>query len=80
MRKHKNILISIVFLIMFIIVNNILNFTLVPVGLTRVILHELESSGDYKCIILGTSHGSYGIDADIISQQTEKKTMNLCIG
>ena len=80
MRKHKNILISIVFLIMFIIVNNILNFTLVPVGLTRVILHELESSGDYKCIILGTSHGSYGIDADIISQQTGKKTMNLCIG
>ena len=80
MRKHKNILITIVFLIVFVIVNSILNFLLVPPGLTRVILHELESSDDYKCIVLGTSHGSYGIDADIISQQLGKKTMNLCIG
>jgi len=80
MRKHKQTIITIVFLTVFIIVNSILNFTLVPPGLTRVILHELESNNDYKCIILGTSHGSYGIDADIVSQQMGKKTMNLCIG
>jgi len=80
MRKQKKILITIAFLIVFIIVNSIFDFALVPPGLTRVILHDLESNDDYKCIILGTSHGSYGIDADIVSQESGIKTMNLCIG
>ncbi|SEW34295.1 hypothetical protein [[Clostridium] fimetarium] len=80
MRKSKKLLVTIVFLTVFIIANSILNFTLVPPGLTRIILHELESNNDYKCVILGTSHGSYGIDPDIVSQQLGKKTINLCIG
>ena len=80
MQKHKKLLITIVFLTVFVIANSILNFILVPPGLTRVILHELESNNDYKCVILGASHGSYGIDADIVSQQSGKKTMNMCIG
>ena len=80
MRKNRKLLITILFLTIFVIANSIFNFILVPPGLTRVILHELESNNDYKCVILGTSHGSYGIDADIVSKQTGKKTLNLCIG
>ena len=80
MRRYKKLLRTIIFLTVFVIVNSIFNFVLVPPGLTRVILHNLESSDDYKCIILGTSHGSYGIDADIVSQESGIKTMNLCIG
>ena len=80
MRRYKKLLRTIIFLTVFVIVNSIFNFVLVPPGLTRVILHDLESSDDYKCIILGTSHGSYGIDADIVSQESGIKTMNLCIG
>lgn len=80
MGKYKKLLVTGLFLLIFVITNSILSFTLVPPGLTRVILHELKSSDDYKCIILGTSHGSYGIDADIVSQQSGSKTLNLCIG
>jgi len=80
MLKHKKLLITIVFLTVFVIANSILNFILVQPGLTRVILHELESNDDYKCIILGTSHGSYGIDANIVSKESGTKTMSLCIG
>ena len=80
MRKSKRLLVTIVFLTVFIIANSIFNFALVLPGLTRVILHELDANDDYKCVILGTSHGSYGIDADIVSQQSDKKTLNLCIG
>jgi len=79
-RKHKGILLTAVFLVVFIIINSILNFILIPSCLTRVILHELVSSSDYKCVVLGTSHGAYGIDADIVSKESGKKTMNLCIG
>ena len=80
MRKHKGILLASVFLVVFIIINSILNFILIPSCLTRVILHELVASNDYKCVFLGTSHGEYGIDADIVSGETGRKTMNLCIG
>jgi len=80
LRKSKRLLVTIVFLTVFIIANSIFNFALVLPGLTRVILHELDANDDYKCVILGTSHGSYGIDADIVSQQSDKKTLNLCIG
>jgi len=80
MRKHKGILLVTVFLVVFIIINSILTFMLVPSCLTRVILHELVSNNDYKCVVLGTSQGAYGIDADIVSKETGRKTMNLCIG
>jgi len=80
MHKHKGILLTLVFLVVFVIINSILNFILIPSCLTRVILHELVSSSDYKCVVLGTSHGAYGIDANIVSSESGKKTMNLCIG
>ena len=80
MHKHKGILLVTLFLAVFIIINSMLNFMLIPSCLTRVILHELVSSNDYKCVVLGTSHGEYGIDADIVSGQSGKKTINLCIG
>lgn len=72
-------LIALVFLIMAITVNSVLNFAFIKPGLTRVILHELQT-GNYQSVILGTSHGSYGLDADAVSETFGKKTMNLCIG
>lgn len=80
MKKSKKLLVTILFMIVFIIANSILNFSLVPPGLTRVILHEVDAVEDYQCIVLGTSHGSYGIDPEIVSEQSGLKTMNLCIG
>lgn len=80
MWKYKKILLTAVFLVVFIIINSILNFVLIPSCLTRVILHELTSNHDYKCVVLGTSHGAYGIDADVVSSESGRKTMNLCIG
>jgi len=80
MRKYKKKLVIILFLALLVIINSILNFILVPSTITRVIMHEIESEHDYKCIFLGTSHGSYGIDSNKVTEVLGSKTMNLCIG
>lgn len=79
LKKKRKILVTIVFMILLVSVNKLLSFALVPPGLTRVILHETETY-DFKCVVLGTSHGSYGIDANIVSEVSGVRTMNLCIG
>ena len=80
MRKYKKKLVIILFLALLVIINSILNFILVPSTITRVIMHEIESEHDYKCIFIGTSHGSYGIDSNKVTEVLGSKTMNLCIG
>lgn len=78
-RRRRRILYAVAFVLCIVIVNTVLGFALIKPGLTRIMLHELDE-GDYQCVVLGTSHGSYGIDADTVSETSGKKTMNLCIG
>lgn len=79
MRKHKKVLGITLFLILVVVTNCILQFVLVPSGIVRVIIHELEQ-GDFKCIIVGTSHGAYGIDSELITEQSGINTTSLCMG
>lgn len=80
LRKHKKIVATLIFIAIFFIINSLLGFALVPSGTARVVLHELQSSNDYKCVFIGSSHGAYGIDADTVTEQTGKKTISLCMG
>lgn len=79
MKKKKGIILAVVFLAVVILANMLLNFCLVQPGLGRTILHDAEA-GDYETVIIGASHGSYGLDTNVISRELEQKTMNLCMG
>lgn len=59
--------------------NSLFNFLLVQPGLSRSIFHE-ATGGDYECVILGASHGSYGIATDVVEENIGMKTMNMCMG
>ena len=52
---------------------------LVQPGLTRVMFHELETTNP-DCLVLGTSHGSYGIATDELESGLDAGAMNMCIG
>ena len=63
MKKKKSFTLTAVFVALVVVLNNLLNFMLVQPGLTRVMFHELETTNP-DCLVLGTSHGSYGIATD----------------
>lgn len=79
MRKYKKVFGIVIFLAIFVLINSILQFILVPSGIVRVIIHELDK-GDYKCVFLGTSHGSYGIDSATVSSESGINSTSLCMG
>ena len=79
MSKKKIIIRMSAFLALMIIIDQICNFALVQPGLSRIMFHELKQ-GQYNCIILGASHGSYGLDPEIVGAELKKNTMNMCMG
>lgn len=79
MKKKRWILPVVIFVLLVIVINSLLNYMLVQPGLSRTIFHESEA-GDYDCIIVGASHGSYGYVPEDIENATGMKTMNMCIG
>ena len=62
MKKKRGIITAAVFIALVVLLNNLLNFMLVQPGLTRTMFHELTQE-NRECIILGASHGSYGLSA-----------------
>jgi hypothetical protein len=79
MKKHKGLLLAALFIVLVILINNILNFLLIQPGLSKTIFHEAQKGG-YDCIILGASHGSYGLSTEELDTQLNMKTMNMCMG
>lgn len=79
MKKRKKLISAAVFILLIIFINCMLNFLLVQPRLTRIMFHELDK-GDYTQLIIGTSHGSYGINSAEITDATGENTMNMCIG
>lgn len=79
MKKGKCFISAAVFVVIVVLLNNLLNFMLVQPGLTRVMFHELESQ-ESDCLILGASHGSYGLSTEELDSGLGMNTMNMCIG
>lgn len=80
MRKHKKIISAVAFMIVVCLTNSFLNFAVVQSGLTRIVVHELNHCDDYKCVVLGQSHSSYGISTEKLGETLGLKTMNMSIG
>lgn len=79
MKKAKCFILAAVFVTFVIIINNLLDFMLVQPGLARVMFHELETENP-ECLILGASHGSYGLSTEELDSGLAMNTMNMCIG
>lgn len=79
MKKKKSFALTAVFVALVVVLNNLLNFMLVQPGLTRVMFHELKTTNP-DCLVLGASHGSYGIATDELEDGLDAGAMNMCIG
>lgn len=80
-RKHGKWIRAVAFIAVFLVTNQLLTQYVVPAGLTRFILHEVEDEQqNYQVVIFGESLVSYGIDTETLESQTGKKTMQVSIG
>lgn len=77
--RHKNITRAVIFTVLVILLNSLLNFLLVQPGLARTMFYEAKKQ-DYECLVLGASHGSYGIDSYALGEELDMKVMNMCMG
>lgn len=79
MKKRKSFIWTVLFVALVVFLNNLLNFMLVQPGLTRIMFYELKTQNP-ECIVLGASHGSYGIASDGLDNGLNCSSMNMCIG
>ena len=77
MKNKKAICHAAIFLVLVIVINKLLNFMLIQPGLARTVFYE-SSKGGYDVIALGASHGTYGVDADELSDTMGGKAINMC--
>lgn len=79
MRKRKAFILAAVFVALAVAVNSLLNYLLVQPGLSRTIFYECRQNNN-ECVILGASHGSYGLSTEEIEKALGKTTLNMCMG
>jgi hypothetical protein len=79
MRKRRKAVLAVLFIVLVILLNQLLNYMLVQPGLGRTLFYECRNN-DYECLILGASHGSYGLSPEQIGEELGCKVMNMCMG
>lgn len=77
--RHKRIILAALFMVLVIAINSLCNFLLIQPGLSRTMFYEAKKQ-DYQCMVLGASHGSYGIDPVTLEEETGLQVMNMCMG
>lgn len=77
--KHKRITLAVLFTALVILLNTLLNFMLTQPGLARTMFYEAKKQ-EYECLVLGASHGSYGIDSYTLGEELDMQVMNMCMG
>lgn len=75
----KKLAAVVIFLIICVMFNSLANYCLIQPGLARTVYNDAKKGG-YDVILVGASHGSYGLDPEVIEQETGLKTMNMCMG
>jgi hypothetical protein len=77
--KHKRITLACLFIALVVALNSFLDFALTQPGLSRTMFYEAKKQ-DYECLVLGASHGSYGIDAYTLGDELGMQVMSMCMG
>ena len=67
--RHKRIILAALFIMLVIVINSLCNYLLIQPGLSRTMFYEAKKQ-DYQCMVLGASHGSYGIDPVTLEEET----------
>lgn len=70
---------AILFLALCLIGTMLLNFALIPPGSVRINLHNLKDGRQYDTVFIGTSHGQYAIDPEIIDRAAGISSVSLCM-
>lgn len=80
-KKHGKWIRAIAFIVVFCLINGFLDMALIQSGVTRIIVNDMnKTEEDYQCVVLGQSHATYGIDPEIITDETGMNTTNASIG
>lgn len=74
----------IIFIVVFLCINEFLSINLVQSSVTRLIVHDMKEPNNeensYDCVFFGQSHTTYGVDPQVISQETGMIVDNAAIG
>jgi hypothetical protein len=72
------------FLVVFFCINKFLTINLITSSVTRCIVHDFfepdNEEESFDCVFLGQSHTTYGIDTEVISEETGMTVGNAAIG
>lgn len=79
MRNFKRIAVIAVFLAACVILNQVLNYMLIPYGYARVDYHNLRTV-EYDDLFIGTSHGLSTINPEFVDEVTGGVSLNFCMG
>lgn len=79
MRNFKKWMLPLLFVAVFVGINELLNYVLYPYTYTRADVHHLAAS-EYEDVLVGTSHGKCGLDPQVLEEVTGHKTINVCQG
>lgn len=79
MHNFKRIIIIILFIIVCLGINSLLNYILIPNNYIRVNVHNIETNS-YDDIFVGTSHGFAAINPIVVDSVTGRKSTNICSG
>lgn len=82
--KYGKWLRLVLFLVLFFCINKFLTINLTESSVTRFIMHDMEEPDNeddtYDCVFFGQSHTTYGVDPEIISEETGMTVDNAAIG
>lgn len=79
MRSFKRVIFVVLFIIVCIICNSILNFILIPNNYVRMNINNIENTR-YDDLFVGSSHGFSSIDPVTLDSVTGRKSTNFCLG
>lgn len=79
MRSFKKISVCVLFLAGCVLLNSLLNYSLIPYTYTRADAYHMRSA-DYQEVLVGSSHGKCGLDPQVLRQVTGLTSLNLCQG
>ena len=78
MRIFKKAYLPVLF-VLFLALNGVLNFLLIPYQFTRLKVRAVET-GANRDLILGSSHGCAGIDPAVLAKETQRSCFNAAAG
>lgn len=76
--SKKKLTVFLMFVVVCLLLNSILDYILIPNNIMRIKMHNLETR-TYDDLFLGTSHGFSAVDPLVVDSITDRKSTNLCV-